>query len=100
MYWITIGRADQPDASIVLLSAGRHARIADDERGTVAEMKAKGTYASIYLATTDLDGTLERLQAGDAEVVQEPIEQPYGIPDRSFRDPAGDLIRIQELRNG
>jgi uncharacterized glyoxalase superfamily protein PhnB len=72
----------------------------DDERRTVAEMMAKGTYASINLATTDLDGTFERLQAGDAEVVQEPTEQPYGIRDCSFRDPAGNLIRIQESRNG
>jgi uncharacterized glyoxalase superfamily protein PhnB len=63
-------------------------------------MMAKGTYASINLAITDLDGTFERLQASDAEVVQEPTEQPYGIRDCSFRDPADNLIRIQELRNG
>jgi uncharacterized glyoxalase superfamily protein PhnB len=63
-------------------------------------MMAKGTYVSINLAITDLDGTFERLQAGDAEVVQEPTEQPYGIRDCSFRDPADNLIRIQELRNG
>ena len=65
---------------------------------TIAEMMAKGTYASINLATTDLDGTFERLQAGDAEVVQEPTDQPYGIRDCAFRDPAGNLVRIQELR--
>jgi len=61
-------------------------------------MMAKGTYASINLATKDLDGTFERLQAGDAEVVQEPTDQPYGIRDCAFRDPAGNLIRIQEVR--
>ena len=63
----------------------------------IAEMMAKGTYASINLATTDLDGTFERLQASDAEVVQEPIDQPYGVRDCAFRDPAGNMIRIQQL---
>ena len=72
--------------------------ITEDERRTVVEMMAKGTYASINLATKDLDGTFERLQAGDAEIVQEPIDQPYGVRDCAVRDPAGNLIRIQELR--
>jgi catechol 2,3-dioxygenase-like lactoylglutathione lyase family enzyme len=70
----------------------------DDERRTIAEMMAKGTYGWILLATKDLDGTFERLQASDAEVVQEPVEQPYGIRDCAFRDPAGNLVRIQEVR--
>ncbi len=61
-------------------------------------MMAKGTYASINLATRDLDATFDRLQASDAEVVQEPTDQPWGIRDCAVRDPAGTLIRIQELR--
>jgi uncharacterized glyoxalase superfamily protein PhnB len=100
MHWITIGPADQPDTSIVLFPPAATPGITDDERSTIAEMMAKGTYASVNLATKDLDGAFERLQTGDAEVVQEPTEQPYGIRDCSFRDPAGNLIRIQELRNG
>ena len=80
---------DDPDAS---------PGVTDDERRTIAEMMAKGTYASIVLATADLDGTFERLQASDAEVVQEPTEQPYGVRDCAFRDPAGNHIRIQQLR--
>ena len=73
--------------------------VTDDERRTIAEMMAKGTYGWILLAAKDLDGTFERLQASDAaEVVQEPVEQPYGIRDCAFRDPAGNLIRIQEMR--
>jgi uncharacterized glyoxalase superfamily protein PhnB len=72
--------------------------ISDEERRTITEMMAKGTFASINLATNDLDATFERLQSGDAEVVQEPTEQPYGVRDCAFRDPAGNLIRIQELR--
>jgi catechol 2,3-dioxygenase-like lactoylglutathione lyase family enzyme len=98
MHWITVGAPDQPGTSVVLYPPGASPGTTDDERRTIAEMMAKGTYASINLATADLDGTFERLQAGDAEVVQEPTDQPYGIRDCAFRDPAGNLIRIQELR--
>jgi uncharacterized glyoxalase superfamily protein PhnB len=99
MSWITIGPTDQPDTSIVLYPPAAAPGVTDDERRTIAEMMAKGTYASINLATDDLDGTFERLQGTDiAEVVQEPTEQPYGIRDCAFRDPAGNLIRISELR--
>jgi uncharacterized glyoxalase superfamily protein PhnB len=99
MRWITVGPAGQPGTSIVLAPvAPPGCGITDDERRTIAEMMAKGTYASINLATKDLDGTFERLEASDAEVVQEPTEQPYGIRDCAFRDPAGNLIRISELR--
>ena len=98
MRWITVGPADQPDTSIVLHPPAVDPGITDDERRTITEMMAKGTYAIIVLATQDLDSTFERLQASDADVVQEPTEQPYGIRDCAFRDPAGNLIRIQELR--
>ena len=95
--WITVGPAAQPGTSIVLYPPGADPGITDDERRTITEMMAKGTYAIITLATADLDGTFERLQASSAEVVQEPTEQPYGIRDCAFRDPAGNLIRINEL---
>jgi uncharacterized glyoxalase superfamily protein PhnB len=99
MHWITVGPAVQPGTSIVLYPPAATPGITDEERRTVAEMMAKGTFASINLATSDLDSTFERLQASSAaEVVQEPIDQPYGIRDCSFRDPAGNLVRIQELR--
>ncbi|HEU4975165.1 MAG TPA: VOC family protein [Baekduia sp.] len=97
MHWITVGPADQPDTSIVLYPPAATPGVTEDERRTIAEMMAKGTYASINLATKDVDGVFERLQASDAEVVQEPTDQPYGIRDCAFRDPAGTLIRIQEL---
>src|SRR2546423_6006006 len=97
MHWITVGPPGQPATSIVLYPPAVTPGLTDDERRMIAEMMAKGTYASINLATSDLDGTFERLQAG-AEVVQEPTEQPYGIRDCSVRDPSGNLIRIQELR--
>jgi uncharacterized glyoxalase superfamily protein PhnB len=98
MRWITVGPPKQPDTSIVLYPPGADPGITDDERRTIAEMMAKGTYAIITLATADLDGTFERLQASDVEVVQEPTEQPYGVRDCAVRDPAGTLIRINELR--
>jgi uncharacterized glyoxalase superfamily protein PhnB len=98
MHWITVGPSHQPGTSIVLYPPAATPGLTDDERRTITEMMAKGTYASINLATSDLDSTFERLQAGDAEVVQEPTEQPYGVRDCAFRDPAGNLIRIQELR--
>ena len=97
MRWITVGPPGQPGTSIVLHPPGADPGVTDDERRTIAEMMAKGTYGWILLATKDLDGTFERLQAG-AEVVQEPIDQPYGVRDCAVRDPAGNLIRIIEQR--
>jgi uncharacterized glyoxalase superfamily protein PhnB len=96
--WITVGPVGQPGTSIVLHPPGAEPGITDDERRTIAEMMAKGTYAGINLATHDLDATFERLQAGDTDVVQEPTDQPWGVRDCAVRDPAGNLIRIQELR--
>jgi catechol 2,3-dioxygenase-like lactoylglutathione lyase family enzyme len=98
MRWITVGPADQAATSIVLHPPAVDPGITDEERRTVAEMMAKGTYATIVLSTKDLDGVFERVQARDAEVVQEPTEQPYGVRDCAFRDPAGNLVRIMELR--
>jgi catechol 2,3-dioxygenase-like lactoylglutathione lyase family enzyme len=98
MRWITVGPVDQPETSIVLTPPAVDPGITDDERRMIREMMAKGTYGWILLGTKDLDGTFERVQAGDAEVVQEPTEQPYGVRDCAFRDPAGNMVRIQELR--
>ena len=96
--WITVGPPGQPDTSVVLNPPQANPGLTDDERRVIAEMMAKGTFGAILLATKDLDGTFERLQASDAEVVQEPVEQSYGIRDCAFRDPAGNLVRIQEVR--
>jgi catechol 2,3-dioxygenase-like lactoylglutathione lyase family enzyme len=98
MYWITVGPPGQPGTSIVLHPPAASPGITDEERRTVAEMMAKGTYGIITLATPDLDGVFEQLQAAGAEVVQEPVEQPYGVRDCAFRDPAGNLIRIDQTR--
>ncbi|GGV03820.1 glyoxalase [Kitasatospora herbaricolor] len=97
MRWITVGPVGQPGTSILLAPPAADPGITEEERGTITRMMAKGTYGWILLATRDLDGTFEKLQAGDAEVVQEPTRQPYGIRDCAFRDPAGNLVRIQEV---
>jgi catechol 2,3-dioxygenase-like lactoylglutathione lyase family enzyme len=98
MRWITVGPADQPGTSIVLAPPAANPGITADERRTIAEMMAKGTFAMLLLASKDLDGAFARLAAGDVEIVQEPTEQPYGVRDCAVRDPAGNLIRIQEHR--
>ncbi len=99
MRWITVGPPGQPGTSIVLHPPAADPGITDEERELIAAMMAKGTYAIIVLGTTDLNATFERVQAR-AEVVQEPTEQPYGVRDCAVRDPAGTMIRIQELRTG
>jgi catechol 2,3-dioxygenase-like lactoylglutathione lyase family enzyme len=96
MRWLTVGPFGQPGTSIVLHPPAADPGITDDERRTITEMMAKGTYAALLLATADLDGTFARLQ-GSVEVVQEPTDQPYGVRDCAFRDPAGNMVRIQEL---
>ncbi len=97
MHWITVGPADQPDVNIVLFPPEATPGLIDDERRVVSEMMAKGSYASLVFSTKDVDGVFAQLQATDAEVVQEPTDQPYGARDCAFRDPAGNMIRIQQL---
>jgi predicted enzyme related to lactoylglutathione lyase len=97
MRWITVGPANQPATSIVLVPPAVDPGITDDERRTIIEMMAKGTYATMLLATGNLDDTFERVQASGADIVQEPTRQPYGVRDCAVRDPAGNLIRIQEV---
>jgi predicted enzyme related to lactoylglutathione lyase len=98
MRWITVGPVGQPGVNVVLNPPGADPGITDDERRTIAEMMAKGTYASLVLATPDVDGTFEQVAAAGAEVVQEPMDQPYGVRDAAIRDPAGNMIRLQEAR--
>ena len=96
--WITVGPVGQPDTNIVLTPAGVTPGLTDDERRTINEMMAKGTYGMVILASPDLEGVFDRLQASGAEVIQEPTEQPWGVRDCAFRDPAGNHVRINEVR--
>src|SRR5689334_21048053 len=96
MRWLTVGPPGQPEVNIVLHPPGADPGITDEERKVISEMMAKGTYASIMFATPDLDGTFEKLQASDTEIVQEPTNQDWGTRDCAVRDPAGNMVRIQE----
>lgn len=96
--WITVGPKGQPGTSIVLYPPNATPGITDAERRTIAEMMAKGTFAMLLLGAKDLDATFQRLQDRDADVVQEPTDQPYGVRDLGVRDPAGNMIRIQQLK--
>jgi catechol 2,3-dioxygenase-like lactoylglutathione lyase family enzyme len=98
MRWLTVGPPGQPSTSIVLSPPAVGPGFTDDERRMIAEMMAKGTYGALLLATPDLDGAFAQLEASGAEVVQEPTDQPYGVRDCAFRDPAGNLVRLQERR--
>jgi uncharacterized glyoxalase superfamily protein PhnB len=96
MRWITVGPPNQPGTAIVLYPPEADPGLTDDERRMISEMMAKGTFAMINLSTPDVDGVFDRLQSGEAEVVQEPTDQPYGVRDCAFRDPAGNMLRIQQ----
>src|SRR4249919_1408679 len=98
MRWLTVGPVGQPDTCIVLTPPAATPGVTDDERRTVNEMMAKGTYAMVILASPDLESVFDRLQASGAEVIQEPTEQPWGVRDCAFRDPAGNHVRINEVR--
>ncbi|MFD8431407.1 VOC family protein [Streptomyces coelicoflavus] len=96
--WITVGPAGRPDTALLLAPVADDPELTDAERDTVLGMMAKGTYGRVVLATPDLDTVFDRVQAADAEVVQEPVRQPHGVRDCAFRDPAGNLVRVRELR--
>jgi catechol 2,3-dioxygenase-like lactoylglutathione lyase family enzyme len=98
MRWLTVGPPGQPGTSIVLHPPAADPGITEDERRLITEMMAKGTFASILLATPDVDAAFAKLQTTDVEIVQEPIDQPYGVRDCAFRDPSGNMVRLQEAR--
>jgi len=96
MRWVTVGSPAQPDVAIVLEPplADPNASAADQE--AMAQLLAKGLLRGVIFSTEDVDATFERIRAAGAEVVQEPIDQPYGVRDCAFRDPAGNLLRFNQ----
>ncbi|WKN49737.1 VOC family protein [Nocardioides sp. Arc9.136] len=99
MRWLTLGPAGGTGTTLVLHPPAVDPGLSDDERRTVLELIAKGSYgAALTLATDDLDGLFKRLVDGGADVLQEPMDQPYGVRDCAFRDPTGNLLRINEVR--
>lgn len=97
MRWLTVGPVNQPDTSIVLTPPAVDPGINDDERRTILELMAKGSFGGVVLATENVDAAFAEIEARGADVVQEPIDQPYGIRDCAFRDPAGNMIRLQQV---
>ena len=91
--WITVGSAAQPGVSIVLTN---YVNGSPEDNDTVAAMIAKGALYGVHLQADDLDGTFQQLRDGGAEIVQEPVEQPWGVRDGAVRDPSGNLIRIEQ----
>lgn len=94
--WITVGPHGQPDTAIVLHPPMAQPGLTDEEKALLLDLIAKGTYFGVNLASEDLDGTFALLAERGAEIVQEPMGQPYGIRDGAVRDPSGNLIRIQQ----
>jgi catechol 2,3-dioxygenase-like lactoylglutathione lyase family enzyme len=97
LHWITVGPPGQPDTGIVLSPPHGDPNVTEDERRVILEMMAKGTYGGINLSTKDVDAAFEAIQAGEAEVVQEPTDQEWGVRDCAFRDPSGNIVRIFEI---
>lgn len=95
MRWITVAPAGSP-TSIVLTPPNVDPGLTDDEKRTVLDLMAKGAYGALTLATDDLDALFARLEAAGVDVVQEPTDQDYGVRDCALRDPAGNLLRINQ----
>ena len=92
--WLTVASPEQPDVEIVLVTASMGHSPQDAE--ALSALLAKGVLGSAIFATDDLAATFERLRTAGAEVLQEPIDQPYGVRDCAFRDPAGNHLRFSQ----
>jgi len=99
MRWVTVGSPSQPDVDIVLEPPAADPGISPSDRSAISDLLAKGLLRGLNFSTPDLDETFERVVASGAEVVQEPMDQPWGARDCAFRDPAGNHIRISQTRD-
>jgi predicted enzyme related to lactoylglutathione lyase len=98
MRWVTVGAPSQPDVQLVLEPPLADPNASPADRQTMAELLAKGLLRGVIFSTSDCDATFERIRAAGAEVLQEPIDQPYGVRDCSFRDPSGNMLRFSQPR--
>ena len=98
MRWTTMGAPSQPDVSVVLEPPAADPGISESDRAAISDLLAKGLLRGLNFSTTDVDAAFERVQATGAEVIQEPMDQAYGVRDCAFRDPAGNHIRISQAR--
>jgi predicted enzyme related to lactoylglutathione lyase len=100
MRWLTVGSREQPGVNIVLEPPAADPNTSPADRQVLSELLAKGLLRGVLFATSDCDALFERVRAAGAEVVQEPMDQPYGVRDCAFRDPAGNLLRFQQAKAG
>jgi len=100
MRWVTVGSPLQPDVDIVLEPPLADPNASAADRQAVAELLAKGLLRGVIFRTEDCDATFESIRAAGAEVLQEPTDQPYGVRDCAFRDPAGNMLRFTQPRKG
>ncbi|MCA1217107.1 VOC family protein [Streptomyces sp. 8L] len=100
MRWVTVGAPSQPDVNIVLEPPLANPNASDADKRTMAELLAKGLLRGVIFTTDDVDATFERIRAAGGEVLQEPIDQPYGVRDCAFRDPSGNMLRFNQPRKG
>jgi catechol 2,3-dioxygenase-like lactoylglutathione lyase family enzyme len=98
MRWLTVASPEQPDVEIVLEPPLADPNASPADRQAMAELLAKGNLRGVIFSTDDVDATFERIRAAGAEVLQEPIDQPYGVRDCAFRDPAGNMLRFNQPR--
>jgi predicted enzyme related to lactoylglutathione lyase len=99
MRWLTVGSPEQPDVDIVLEPPLCNPNASPADRQAMEELMAKGLMRGVVFSTGDCDATFERISAAGAEVLQEPIDQPYGVRDCAFRDPSGNLLRFSQRRD-
>ncbi|MDN3244805.1 VOC family protein [Streptomyces mutabilis] len=98
MRWVTVGSPAQPDVDIVLEPPLADPNASASDKEAMAELLAKGLLRGVIFSTDDVDATFERVSAAGAEVLQEPVDQPYGVRDCAFRDPAGNMLRFHQPR--
>ncbi|MFG2296530.1 VOC family protein [Streptomyces sp. NPDC048603] len=98
MRWVTVGSPAQPGVEIVLEPPLADPNASPADRQTMAELLAKGLLRGVIFTTDDVDATFERIRAAGGEVLQEPIDQPYGVRDCAFRDPSGNMLRFNQPR--
>lgn len=98
MRWVTVGSPGQPDVEIVLEPPLADPNASAADRQAMAELLAKGMLRGVIFATDDVDATFEHIRAAGGEVLQEPVDQPYGVRDCAFRDPAGNMLRFSQPR--
>ena len=98
MRWVTVGPKGQPDVNIVLEPPLADPNASPEDKKVMAELLAKGHLRGVNFATENCDAAFEQIRAAGAEVMQEPMDQAYGVRDCSFRDPSGNMIRISQKR--